>query len=111
MEWERGLWGSAMSGDATKCERLLAQGKVHANERDSAGYTALHYAARAGKLEVCRVLVGRHHADVNAKTKEGQATPLHRAAYMGRDDICAYLIENGARVRIPGSFLMRVQLI
>lgn len=99
MEWERGLWGSAMSGDVAKCERLLAKGGVAADDRDSSGYAALHYAARAGKLEVCRLLVGRHHADVNATTCKGLATPLHRAAYMGHDDICTYLIEKGARVR------------
>ena len=105
MEWERGLWGSAMSGDVAKCERLLDKGGVAADDRDSSGYAALHYAARAGKLEVCRLLVGRHHADVNATTCKGLATPLHRAAYMGHDDICTYLIEKGARVRTQGQGL------
>jgi len=98
MEWERGLWGAAMSGDAARCERLLAQGKAHVDERDSAGYTALHYASRAGKLAVCHILVDRYKADANAKTQQGRATPLHRAAYMGHDEICAYLVEKGARV-------------
>jgi len=97
MEWERGLWGAAMNGNLTKCRALLSKGSALPNDRDSAGYTALHYAARGGKLDVCQLLV-KHGADVNAKTCQGLATPLHRAAYMGHDAVCAFLLEHGAGV-------------
>lgn len=51
-------------------------------DRDNYDYTALHYAARAGDLEICKLLLDEGRAEVNAVTKGG-ATPLHRAASMG----------------------------
>lgn len=48
------------------------------NALDSAGYTALHYAARAGEVRVCEILL-EHGADVNARTGNLRATALHRA--------------------------------
>ena len=55
----------------------------HTNDRDNFGYTALHYAARNGNLEICQILIRSGNAEVNAVTKSG-ATALHRAAMMGK---------------------------
>lgn len=52
-------------------------------ERDNFGYTALHYAARSGNEEICKMLIELGSADVNAVTKGG-ATALHRSAMMGK---------------------------
>lgn len=52
-------------------------------DRDNCDYTALHYAARSGNVEICKLLLNEGKADVNAVTKGG-ATPLHRAAMMGK---------------------------
>ena len=51
-------------------------------DRDNCDYTALHYAARSGNMEICKLLLNDGKADVNAVTKGG-ATALHRAAMMG----------------------------
>lgn len=56
--------------------------KNKSNDCDNSGYTALHYAARSGHFEACHLLI-RAGANVNAKTNGG-ATPLHRAAMMGK---------------------------
>lgn len=53
------------------------------NKTDSSGYTALHYAARKGHLDVCNALIDAG-ADVNACTRSGNVTPLIRAAMMGK---------------------------
>lgn len=52
-------------------------------ERDNCDYTALHYAARGGHEEICKLLLNVGRADVNAITKGG-ASALHRAAMMGK---------------------------
>jgi len=50
--------------------------------RDDCDYTALHYAARNGNEQICKLLLEEGKVDVNAVTKAG-ATALHRAAMMG----------------------------
>lgn len=66
-------------------------------DRDNYNYTALHYAARAGDLEICELLLIEGRAEVNAVTKGG-ATPLHRASSMGIffffDDLFIWIISH-----------------
>ena len=50
---------------------LLAKSKDFTN-----GYTALHWAAKRGNLDLVKLLVGNYEVDVNAKTHGGY-TPLH----------------------------------
>lgn len=47
------------------------------------GYTALHYASRNGHLEICKYLI-ENGANIDARTRSGQATALHRACAAGR---------------------------
>ena len=65
--------------------------------RDRFGHTALHYAAEAGDLETCRMLIARG-ADVNAQGGGGWGTPLHWAMRSASYEMCVLLIENGADV-------------
>ncbi|GBP23947.1 Ankyrin repeat domain-containing protein 39 [Eumeta japonica] len=98
MDWERGIWFAASSGDEKRVESLISKSK---NPRevvtavDNSGYTALHYAARNGYLEICQCLV-KNGAIIDAVTKSGKATPLQRAATAGKIDVVVYLIEAGA---------------
>lgn len=78
LEFERGIWYAAQYNDLDRVKTLLSNG-VAATMQDSAGYTALHYAARNGHTEICRTLL-ENGAAVNAKTRCGRATALHRAA-------------------------------
>lgn len=84
---------------------------------DKAGYTALHYAARAGHIKVCQLLIN-FGASLDAQTRAGLATPLHRAAtagtkiifdvilyeclirfvFAGRIDVIKLLLASGANV-------------
>ncbi|XP_024944185.1 ankyrin repeat domain-containing protein 39 [Cephus cinctus] len=90
MDFERGIWYAAQTGDYERLEKLLRKG-VSPDIEDSAGYTALHYAARNGHAIVCRELLNRG-ANVNAQTRSGRATALHRAASQNLPDIIKLLL-------------------
>lgn len=94
MEFERGIWFAAQNNDLKRVESLLRKG-ISAAIEDSAGYTALHYAARNGHYEVCKVLL-ENGADVNALTRSGHATALHRAATQDHSEIVKLLLNKGA---------------
>ena len=66
---------------------------------DSAGYTALHYAARMNRIECVKELILTPGLDVNARMCG--ATALHRAAYAGHYVVCELLIGAGAFVNVP----------
>ncbi|KAM3610235.1 uncharacterized protein V6R79_001102 [Siganus canaliculatus] len=93
MDFERGIWSAAMDGDLDRVTSLVQKG-TDPNVRDSAGYTALHYASRSGHLPVCSFLL-RHGACVAPQTPGG-ATPLHRAAYCGHVGVVRLLLQHGA---------------
>ena len=58
-------------------------------------WTALHYAAHYGHVDVAKVLI--QNGDVNA-VHEKQRTALHFAACNGHVDVAKVLIQNGADV-------------
>ncbi|XP_049774986.1 ankyrin repeat domain-containing protein 39 [Schistocerca cancellata] len=94
LDFERGLWSPAQNGDMSRVKNLLERG-VPVDSRDSAGYTALHYAARAGHAAICQQLIAAG-ALLDTKTRAGGATPLHRAAASGKLHIVQLLLEAGA---------------
>lgn len=102
MEFERGIWSAAQYGDFSKVKKLVEIGKNEINQRDSAGYTALHYAARNGHLDVCKYLVMKG-AEIDAVTKSGQATALHRACSAGKTEIVKFLLSKKAQVGMRDS--------
>lgn len=81
LDFERGIWSAAQSGDLDKVINFLNKGE-NVDVKDTAGYTALHYAARNGHSDICKCLLARG-SDVNAVTKAGLATSLHRACSAG----------------------------
>ncbi|XP_076021265.1 ankyrin repeat domain-containing protein 39 [Genypterus blacodes] len=89
MDFERGIWCAAMHGDLERVKSLLEKG-TQANQRDSAGFTALHYASRSGHLAVCKFLL-ENGACASPQTPGG-ATPLHRSAYCGHLDVVRLLL-------------------
>lgn len=94
MEFERGIWSAALEGNTSRVQQLLSKG-THVDIVDAAGYTALHYAARSGRVDICKILL-QSSANVNATTRAGFATPLHRAAFAGKEQIVELLLESGA---------------
>lgn len=71
----------------------LAQGAPAAS-RDIHGWTALHYAAAEGRLEVCRVLL-EFGGDIDALLPD-RSTPLMLAVEEGHLHLAQLLLERGA---------------
>lgn len=68
------------------------------NSLDSGGYAPLHYAARIGHIEIAQLLLS-HGGNINIRTGAGKATPLLRAAFSGKREMCKFLIEKGADIK------------
>lgn len=64
------------------------------NEAGSLGYTALHWAASAGHIDVAKMLL-QEKASVDAVSSEGE-TPLHLASAKGHAAIATLLADAGA---------------
>eukprot|EP01104_Vermistella_antarctica_P020786 TRINITY_DN904_c0_g2_i1.p1 TRINITY_DN904_c0_g2~~TRINITY_DN904_c0_g2_i1.p1 ORF type:complete len:191 (-),score=35.76 TRINITY_DN904_c0_g2_i1:95-667(-) len=99
LSFEKGLWCAAKDGNLARMKQLLGGGGYYSDPsmRDASGYTPLHYAARGGRLEACRVLLDRG-ADANAVTLAGHSTPLQRAAFVGHLEVVVLLTSRGACV-------------
>ncbi|RVE42748.1 hypothetical protein evm_012609 [Chilo suppressalis] len=100
MDWERGIWYAAFNGDKERVELLIEKSKnrvATVNTQDNSGYTALHYAARNGHVDICQTLL-RNGACINAQTRSGKATPLHKAVTGGKIATVKFLIESGASI-------------
>ncbi|CAG9784425.1 unnamed protein product [Diatraea saccharalis] len=100
MDWERGIWYAAFNGDKGRVEHLIEKSNNATrtvNAPDNSGYTALHYAAKSGHIDICGILL-KYGACINAQTRSGKATPLHKAATAGKITTVKFLIESGATV-------------
>ncbi|KQV61352.1 MULTISPECIES: ankyrin repeat domain-containing protein [unclassified Duganella] len=62
------------------------------------GWTALHYAAAAGDLDIMKLLLERHAA-IDATSPTG-TTPLMLAAREGQEDAVQLLLEEGANATL-----------
>lgn len=76
--------------------------KVNTDITDTSGYSSLHYASRAGHLEIVEYLV-TNGANVNLLTRSNQSSPLHRASKQGHTAVVSYLLKNGADAELKDS--------
>lgn len=90
MEFERGLWSAALENDYQRTKNLLEKGH-NPSKCDTSGFTPLHYAVRGASYELVECLL-KAGANVNAQTKAGKATALHRACSKARPDIVKLLL-------------------
>ncbi|KAK2170032.1 hypothetical protein NP493_1167g00007 [Ridgeia piscesae] len=72
------------------------------SERVWGGLQAIHYAAKAGKVEASRMLL-ENGADVNATTKKG-STPLHIATLAGKPEVVKLLLKEDADVNMLSKY-------
>jgi uncharacterized protein len=86
---------AAENGDRIAASRLLDQGAL-VDARAVDGTTALHWAARADRLDTVRLLL-ESGADADAADRYG-VTPLYLAAENGSPAVIAALLDAGADV-------------
>jgi len=65
--------------------------KLTIDNVDNFGNTVLHYAARAGNLEMCKLLVNEFKCNMKLRNNKGY-TPLHIAIYKGFFGVAEFLI-------------------
>ncbi len=91
---------------------LPADFPTHLERETKYQWTPLHWAVRRGQLERVRTLVGTEN--IEARDFQGR-TPLHIAVLSGRDEIVAFLLEQGAHVNARDQWgitpLRRIELI
>jgi hypothetical protein len=94
------LHKAAENADAGKIREALkalpaAQKRNQINLLDREGYSPLGYAARAGSLEIVKLLV-EAGASVDLAEAHGGWTPLLQAADQWHAEVVRYLLEHGA---------------
>ncbi|KAF2075318.1 hypothetical protein CYY_003395 [Polysphondylium violaceum] len=91
LSFERGIWGSVLSGDYDRVDTLLNKNKDLSNARDSSGFYPIHYAARSDSNFRILALLIDNGADPNLQTLGG-ATALHRSSFCGSVKNTDYLL-------------------
>lgn len=89
---------AADKGDLGTIKKLGSESAVLVNEKDSEGWTPLHYAAARGNLEIVKYLLSQG-ADINAK-ENMEYTPLINAVATSHYDVVRCLVEHGADLNI-----------
>ncbi len=89
------LMNSAIANDAKAAKIFIASG-ADVRQKNIAGATALHLAARNNSFETAQVLI-ENGARVNERDFEGW-TPLMRASLAGNQKVMKLLIEHGAEI-------------
>lgn len=91
------LMMAAFKSNMPAVKALLAKGA----QVNHPGWTALHYAAAAGALDIMRVLLD-HHAYIDAESPT-KVTPLMLAAREGQEDAVKLLLQEGADASLRDS--------
>lgn len=63
----------------------------------SSGYTPLHVSTQFGHIQIIERLLNVKSLDIDATDHQGM-TALHLAISRGYEDICRYLLDNGASI-------------
>ena len=80
--------------------QMLVDHGVDPNETNGMGMTTLHIVAGQGTVDAAGWLLDRG-ADIHARDREFESTPLAWAARAGREDMIRFLLSRGARVVHP----------
>ena len=80
--------------------QMLVDHGVDPNETNGMGMTALHIIAGQGTVDAARWLLDRG-ADIHARDREFDSTPLAWSARAGREDMARFLLSRGASAVHP----------
>jgi len=83
--------------------RETTQDAANVDVKDNLGWTALHFAAAAGHIDMINVCISELGCSVNMRTKRGE-TALHLAAARGNSAAVNSLIVHGARVDVQHQY-------
>ncbi|MCZ6792569.1 MAG: ankyrin repeat domain-containing protein, partial [Planctomycetota bacterium] len=92
----------AITKGHTDIALLLIDSGTDVDLVDSTGLTPLHYACLHGQTELARRLVAQK-ARLDRKGGLSRNTPLHLAARQGHLEVVRFLLESGARARVPNA--------
>lgn len=83
----------ASQGDYHSLAKMLKDDPRLAKHKDFvSGYTALHWAAKHGNLDMIKLLAGSYSVQVNQKSHGGY-TPLHLACQFGHQEVFDILVK------------------
>lgn len=88
--WEAPIHIAANIGN-TKVIKALLQARADTEKTDKGGQTALHMACRFGSLPVVKQLL-KAGASWYPRDEPSQQTPLHLAAWFGKEDIVVHML-------------------
>lgn len=92
------LHEAVIDKDIERVQELLLSTKLKeiVNLRDTAGWTALHFAAQEGSIEIAKLLI-EAGAEIDAQDSHGN-TPLMKAVFnsKGQGDMILLLRQHGA---------------
>ncbi|MHC9538070.1 MAG: ankyrin repeat domain-containing protein [Vulcanimicrobiota bacterium] len=95
------LHSASMGGSALMIERMVKNG-ANVNSLDLRGRTPMHYAVGNCKSILFETFLAfdaiETKSSFNDKRSYDGITPLHEAAYCGRDEVLEYLLERGGDV-------------
>lgn len=87
------------SKDVKRIQNLLKKNEIDINEITFDGWSPLHLACAAGRLEIVQCLLNDGKADANIKSVHELMTPLHVSSWNGHLSVVKYLIDKSeARV-------------
>lgn len=97
------LLHAASAGNVEAIKGILQEGKVHVNDADYDGRTALHLACSEGRVDAVRLLL-ELGSEVNPRDRYGN-TPLADAQSYGSAEICTLLKERGGHISVASSLV------
>merc|ERR1719491_243183 len=84
---------SAAKGDYHNLVKMLRDDPRLSKAKDfTTGYTALHWAAKQGNLDLVKLLAGNYQVNVNVRSFGGY-TPLHLAFQFGHQEVADLMVK------------------